>query len=134
MIQGAEERYFVDAAGRYLGAWAGWRDGDGGEHWPELPDGAVEVQEPPADGSQIWNADAEAWIDDPAALAVRRRVERDARIEAERWRFERQASEVRLGLTPTDDIAALDAYVQALRDVPQQPGFPATVNWPEWPA
>lgn len=31
------------------------------------------------------------------------------------------------------DTTALRAYRQALRDVPQQPGFPEAVNWPEQP-
>jgi hypothetical protein len=61
------------------------------------------------------------------------RAERDARIEAIRWRIERNQSEVRLGQTPTDDIAVLDAYVQALRDVPEQAGFPGAVEWPVCP-
>jgi|GEM_PF-1074291 len=58
------------------------------------------------------------------------RKERDRRIEQVMWRVQRFESETRLGLTPCDDIAALDAYVQALRDVPQQAGFPEAVEWP----
>jgi hypothetical protein len=58
------------------------------------------------------------------------RKERDRRIEEVMWRVQRFESETRLGLTPCDDIAALDAYVQALRDVPQQEGFPEAVEWP----
>ena len=36
----------------------------------------------------------------------------------------------RQGLTPSDDIVALDTYIQALRDVPDQAGFPYDVEWP----
>lgn len=32
------------------------------------------------------------------------------------------------------DLAAVKAYRQALRDVPQQSGFPKTVEWPEKPS
>ncbi|WP_412841983.1 phage tail assembly chaperone, partial [Cereibacter johrii] len=32
------------------------------------------------------------------------------------------------------DAAAWTAYRQALRDVPEQPGFPAEIAWPEPPA
>lgn len=32
-----------------------------------------------------------------------------------------------------DDRVELEAYRQALRDVPQQPGFPESINWPELP-
>lgn len=46
------------------------------------------------------------------------------------WRYVRYAREVRLSLTPTDDIAKLDAYVQALADIPKQSGFPTEVEWP----
>jgi hypothetical protein len=58
------------------------------------------------------------------------RAERDRRIEAIMWRVERYESEVRQGITPMDDIAALDAYIQALRDVSLQEGFPEEVFWP----
>lgn len=58
------------------------------------------------------------------------RADRDFRINEVAWRYERNAREVRLGLTPTDDIAALDKYVQALADVPSQNGFPDKVKWP----
>jgi len=67
------------------------------------------------------------------------RAERDRRIQAVMWRVERYESETRQGLAPTDDIAALDAYVQALRDLPGQDGFPwqgpedEAVPWPEVP-
>jgi hypothetical protein len=66
-------------------------------------------------------------------LATTARAERDQRIAAIMWRVQRYESEVRQALTPTDDIVALDAYVQALRDVPQQVGFPGAVTWPEVP-
>jgi hypothetical protein len=34
----------------------------------------------------------------------------------------------------TDRLPALRAYRQALRDVPQQPGFPTQISWPTMPA
>lgn len=70
-------------------------------------------------------------------LAAAVRQERDNRIEAVGWRLERNASESRLGQETTDDIAALDSYVQALRDLPDQAGFPwdgpDTAPWPVEP-
>lgn len=36
-------------------------------------------------------------------------------------------------VTPRADIDAWEAYRQALRDVPQQEGFPGEVRWPEAP-
>ena len=33
----------------------------------------------------------------------------------------------------SEQLAKLRAYRQALRDVPQQPGFPQNINWPPYP-
>lgn len=84
----------------------------------EIEAGATwEWEQPPAEPTE-------------AEVAARVRAERDQRIAAIMWRVQRYESEVRQALTPTDDIVALDAYVQALRDVPQQVGFPEEVEWP----
>ena len=61
------------------------------------------------------------------------RADRDARIATVQWRYERYARELRLKQKPTDDIAVLDAYVQALADITGQSGFPANINWPVAP-
>ena len=61
------------------------------------------------------------------------RNKRDDLITELDWRYTRYYSEQRQGLDPTDDIAELDAYIQALRDIPQQEGFPDDVVWPEEP-
>ena len=58
------------------------------------------------------------------------RSKRDRLIDKEDWRYTRYNSEVRQGLTPSDDIVALDAYIQALRDIPEQVGFPWEIEWP----
>jgi hypothetical protein len=58
------------------------------------------------------------------------RAQRDLLIQAQSWKYERNAREVRLGLKPTDDMKALDTYIQALSDVPNQKGFPDAVVWP----
>lgn len=55
---------------------------------------------------------------------------RDERIDAVEWRIRRYQDEQVLGLPHSDTIVNLAAYVQALRDVPQQPGFPDEVVWP----
>lgn len=61
------------------------------------------------------------------------RAERDRRIDAIRWRIERYQTQLAAGL-PTTDTAeqyqALLMYVQALRDVPEQAGFPNIIEWP----
>lgn len=65
--------------------------------------------------------------------ATRARLDRNARIAAVQWRYERYAREMRLKLKPTDDISTLDAYVQALANITDQTGFPASIDWPVSP-
>jgi hypothetical protein len=67
--------------------------------------------------------------DDEQAREVR--AKRDRLIAKEDWRYTRYNSEVRQGLPPSDDITELDSYIQALRDIPAQEGFPWNVEWPE---
>ncbi len=50
-----------------------------------------------------------------------------------RWRKDRHYDEVALGLEPTESIQPILEYIQALRDVPSQAGFPETISWPEAP-
>ncbi|WP_242012382.1 tail fiber assembly protein [Pseudodesulfovibrio cashew] len=61
-------------------------------------------------------------------MATTARAERDARLAASDW--------TQLADHPLDDTAMVlwQSYRQALRDVPQQDGFPETVSWPEQPA
>jgi len=49
------------------------------------------------------------------------------------WRVQRYESETRLGITTTDNITNIDEYIQALRDIPQQEGFPTDIIWPTLP-
>lgn len=66
-------------------------------------------------------------------LADKVRAERDAKIEAVRWRIERAKDELELGVPLTEPLEPLLRYVQALRDVPAQAGFPESVEWPQCP-
>ena len=64
------------------------------------------------------------------------RAERDRRIDAIRWRIERYQTQDEAGLETTDTAEhykAILLYVQALRDVPEQEGFPDAIEWPEEP-
>ena len=50
-----------------------------------------------------------------------------------RWRKGRHYDEVTLGLEPTESIQPIIEYIQALREVPQQEGFPEDIVWPILP-
>ena len=63
-------------------------------------------------------------------LADTARAERDRLIESVRWRIERHYDELALGSEPTEPLEPLLQYVRALRDVPQQSGFPGDIDWP----
>ena len=58
------------------------------------------------------------------------RSEREYRIQKARWRVDRHDDEIKLGRNLTEDIKPVLEYIQALRDVPQQEGFPHNVVWP----
>ena len=64
-------------------------------------------------------------------LAATVRAKRDGLIESVRWRIERHKDELELGIPLTEPLEPLLQYVQDLRDVPQQAGFPESVEWPE---
>ena len=59
------------------------------------------------------------------------REERDRTILNFEWRYMRYAREIRLGITPTDDIQRMDAYIQALADITNQED-PNNIIWPTY--
>lgn len=68
--------------------------------------------------------------------AAEARAERDRRIDAIRWRIERYQTQAAAGLETTDtadQYKSILLYIQALRDVPEQAGFPDAIEWPEEP-
>lgn len=83
----------------------------------KLPDGALDTA-PDAWAAVIKRADY-------ATAAAEVRAERDKRIAATDWTV--------LGDAKTDKTDWLE-YRQALRDVPEQAGFPYAVQWPTRPA
>ena len=89
----------------------------------------------------------EGWSDTPPAPTIEElfdmlRSFRDARISAVLWMRERHADELELGKEPTltpEQYTALLTYIQALRDLPAQPGAPwdgggELTPWPELPS
>jgi len=71
----------------------------------------------------------------PEQLATSARADRDAKLTATSWLVERHREEQETGTTTLTDqeYADLLAYRQALRDVPQQDGFPESIDWPDLP-
>jgi len=67
---------------------------------------------------------------DMSQKALIARKYRKTLIQDVGWRVERHADELALGLTPTEPIEPVLLYIQALRDVPQQAGFPDNIEWP----
>lgn len=57
------------------------------------------------------------------------RAERDQRMKDFEWRYIRHDREVRLGLTVSDDLVAMDEYMQALADITLQTD-PFNITWP----
>ena len=76
-------------------------------------------------GPVFTNAEEEAAykLQKDAEQATRIRLQRDAKLQETDWRF-------RVDMNPSQ---AWRDYCQALRDVPNQTGFPWTINWPESP-
>jgi hypothetical protein len=87
------------------------------------PEGTVEVPLKPH-AYCVW--DGSAWVDVPPPLptAEEVRAERDRLLAASDW--------TQVADAPVDQ-AAWAIYRQALRDVPDQAGFPENVIWPETP-
>lgn len=72
--------------------------------------------------------------EDQIAEQVRRK--RDSLIDKVEWRIQRYQQQIALGVETNDSqeyYGKLLAYVQALRDVPKQSGFPSDVVFPELP-
>ena len=61
---------------------------------------------------------------------VKVRAERDKKIEAFRWRIDRERDLVSLGLSTEAQLTVLLVYVQALRDIPQTQTDPLNIVWP----
>jgi len=58
------------------------------------------------------------------------KTQRDQLIASFDWRYIRYNREVRLNITPSDDITKLDVYTQALADIPEKQSDPFNIVWP----
>jgi hypothetical protein len=89
-------------------------------------------------GDPMGEASIELTKEEYDALMLERakkevRTERDSLIQEVEWRVRRHQDEVALGIEPTDPLLPLLEYIQNLRDVPQQNGFPYEIEWPAEP-
>ena len=101
-----------------------WYDSED-EHSNFAPEGLVKITDSEADEIR------KAAILPPSADELR--AQRDSLIAAVAWRYDRHARELRLSLKPTDDLTALDTYMQSLADLTKQAGFPESITWPVAP-
>lgn len=103
---------------------------------PEEPDIETvlsDVSMPYATEADYQLAMSEAWqgkvtMEEVPETADEIRARRDRLLAATDWAV--------LPDSPLDaqSLEAVKTYRQALRDVPQQDGFPGTITWPEMPA
>ena len=107
-----ETHFYVDAQGNPLGGF-----GDGA--LPSDPN-AVRVMSTPNHGKDTW--DGTKWVPTPPT-ASEIRAERNELLAATDY----------MGLADYTAKAGELGYRQALRDVPQQAGFPKTHTWPTKP-
>ena len=142
--------YYDPATGLFSGAsYAGSEpelNGGAGEAWlpgrfdhlsqrVDLDTGEVIGYQPPAPPDDelrtwAWDETTKRWRSTPtiAAIAAGVRAERDRRMAASDW------VTLRAVRTSTPVPADWAAYLQALADVPEQAGFPHTVEWPTIPS
>ena len=125
--------------------------------WDGLNDNMTEVAPPdcPTGYHLHWTGTTWETIADPvpetphipteeerwASLTTEQKAEeirskRDGLIDDIMWRVERYQTQKALGVTTTDSeeqYRAVLAYIEELRQVPEQPGFPDVVEWPSQP-
>lgn len=88
----------------------------------------------PFDGNSYRYApETESWELNLDSAWVKVREERNKKIEAFRWKVDRQRDLIDLGLAEAATLTPLLQYVQALRDIPQTFTDPFAVVFPDEP-
>ena len=102
--------------------------------------GYIEIPDPPSYENQdiAWYFDyiTQEWgwnCDERGAKITEILRQRELEFQMQEWKYARHARETRLGKTPRDDIAVLDAYFDALCKIPEQEGYPYEIDWPKDP-
>jgi hypothetical protein len=90
-----------------------------------VSNGELRSRPPRPDSHFQWDAMTEQWVVNVAQQETDVRKQRDELLSACDW--------TQLPDVPEETKAAWAAYRQALRDLPEQPGFPDIIDWPTLP-
>ena len=82
---------------------------------------------PKPEGEYVFDYSQRSWVLDTASLAAAAVLQRNKLLSGSDWTQIPNAP-----LTP-EQVEQWAIYRQALRDVPQQPGFPTNIVWPVAP-
>ena len=119
-------RYIIDASGEYI------VQDSGNDPMPDLPTGAVEVEARP---SPFYDRVGDTWVEDTArkteALSLEVRGLRDFKLRDEVDPI--VTNPLRWADLTTEKQNEWTQYRTDLLNVPQQAGFPNTINWPTKP-
>jgi len=77
------------------------------------------------DDDARWDEETLAWIPGPEVKATQVRLQRDQLLNETDW--------TQVADAPVDSTV-YSTYRQALRDIPQQSGFPTDITWPTNPS
>lgn len=126
------QKYFADAAGRFLGSFEGTEDGDywDGTAWGAPPAGVAEVASAPSVAGQTWSG--AAWVDTSASLAAKAAIAGNALIAA-------GMALVSTGTPSLNGTYAIDkgstqnitAIYSGIKDGDGLPGGGSTFNYPD---
>ncbi|CAA0111562.1 Uncharacterised protein [BD1-7 clade bacterium] len=97
---------------------------DGKKHWGIDTSDIDDLSRRGIDGSTVSALEADHCL---AEL----RIERDRRMGAQDWRYQRYARELRLGVEPTESIETIDTLMQALANITETYHSLDDVVWPE---
>ncbi|ADK81599.1 tail fiber assembly protein [Sediminispirochaeta smaragdinae] len=139
-IAAATEAGLVPEAGEHEAiTWEGGRyvltpDYTGVPYWNKATGAAVHLslgRKPdesmtdiePSDPQAVWNETG--WTVPEEVLSERVRLERDRLLS--------ESDYIMMADYPLTDKSDWEAYRQALRDIPLQPGFPQEISWPQVP-
>lgn len=92
-----------------------------------IPQAFYEMKEKLKDMVELTGDEIEEYLNPIVPKEVvesNKRLERDSMINNFNWRIDRNSQELELGLETTDNRIELLEYMQYLRDIPNEEGFP----------